>query len=360
MKRKLIPLVLVAALISLGAYSWLRREPRGLVASGTLEARNIDIGSKVGGRVTRVLASEGDRVEPNQLLITFDDAELEAEVLQARGRLQQAKATFEKMLRGARPEDIEEARAEALPTRGQELAQLQADLERAQADEVNAQRNFQRAEQLANEGVVSKEFRDDAEAKFRMAVAQVRSFEHAISAAEGRLKAAEAVQQRTEKGNRREDIAFARADVLRAEGELREAEARYAEREVRAPAAAHIEVLDLRPGDLVQANAKLAKLLEADQLYVMVYVPHTQIGKVRVGQEAQVTVDSFPGESFPAKVEQIRQRAEFLPRNVQTKEEREHQVIGVKLRVDNRENKLRAGVSAEVKFSATESTQGNR
>ena len=336
-----------------------------LVASGTLEARNIDVGSKVGGRLTRVLASEGDHLEPNQLLITFDDAELEAKVMQARGRLEQARATLEKMLRGARPEEIAEARAAAFPREGrgyraEEISQLRADLERAQADAANAERDFRRAEELAEEGVVSREFRDNAEAKSRMAQAQVRSIQHAISAAEGRLRAAEAVQQRTENGNRREDIAFARADVLRAEGELREAEARYAEREVRAPAAVRVEVLDLRPGDLVAANTRVAKLLEADQLYVMVYVPQTEIGKVRIGQSAQVTVDSFHKESFPAIVEQIRQKAEFLPRNVQTRQEREHQVVGVKLRVDNRENKLRAGISADVKFAATKSTAEER
>jgi multidrug resistance efflux pump len=90
--------------------------------------------------------------------------------------------------------------------------------------------------------------------------------------------------------------------------------------------------------------------LEADQLYVMVFVPQGEIGRVRVGQAANVLVDAFPNEPFQAVVEQIRQHAEFLPRNVQTKEEREHQVIGVKLRVDNPESKLRAGINADVRF----------
>src|SRR5262249_16611036 len=130
----------------------------------------------------------------------------------------------------------------------------------------------------------------------------------------------------------------------------KQAEARWAEREVRAPANAVIEVMDVRPGDLIPANTPVARLLEADQLYVMVYVPQDQIGKIQVGQKAQGFGDAFPKQGFPATVEQIREKAEFLPRNVQTAEEREHQVIGVKLRVDNRENKLRAGVHASVNF----------
>ena len=82
----------------------------------------------------------------------------------------------------------------------------------------------------------------------------------------------------------------------------------------------------------------------------MVYVPQDQIGRVRIGQSVQVNVDAFPKESFQAVVEQIRQEAEFLPRNVQTKEERQHQVVGVKLRVQNTGNQLRAGINADVGF----------
>ena len=142
------------------------------------------------------------------------------------------------------------------------------------------------------------------------------------------------------------------AEVTLAQGELDEAEARYAEREVRVPTAVVVEAMDIRPGDLLLPNAPLAKVLEADQLYVMVYVPQTEVGRVHIGDKAEVTVDSFPNRTFPARVEQIRQQAEFLPRNVQTREERVHEVMGVKLRVDNSSNLLRAGVNADVKFTS--------
>jgi multidrug resistance efflux pump len=83
---------------------------------------------------------------------------------------------------------------------------------------------------------------------------------------------------------------------------------------------------------------------------VVVYVPQTEIGRIRVGEKAQVRVDTFGDRTFDAVVEQIRQQAEFLPRNVQTKKEREHQVIGVKLRVRNPNGDLRAGINADVTF----------
>lgn len=355
-KILLVSVIAIAVSLPVCAYSWFHRGDAPLSASGTLEARNINVGSKEGGRVTRVLASEGDRLEANQLLVTFDDAELAARVLQARGKLEQAQANLAKMLHGSRPEEIEEAQAAGrLPDglngyRAEEIAQSQADLARAKADLENAQINYGRSKQLADEGVYSRQSLDDAAARLDMAKAQVESVQHAVNAAEGRLRAADAVQKRTERGFRQEDIASAQADLTLAQGELDEAEARYAEREVRAPTAVVVEAMDIRPGDLLPANATLAKLLEADQLYVMVYVPQTEIGRVHIGDSAQVSVDSFPHRTFPARVEQIRQQAEFLPRNVQTREERVHEVMGVKLRVDNRSNLLRAGVNADVKF----------
>lgn len=354
MKKKLLVVVavLTAGVLSATGFAWKSRQADALVASGTLEARNINVGSKVGGRVSRVLVHEGDRVEPNQLLVIFDSAELEGQLLQAQGRVESARANLTKMLRGSRPEEIAEARAASDGYREAELAQAQADLERARADETNAERELRRTEKLAGAGAVPQQALDNARDRERSALAQVSASANAVTAAEGRLSAAKAVTEKAQRGFRSEDIASARAELTLAEGQLKETQARWVEREVRAPVAAVVETMDLRPGDLLSANSTVAQLLEADQLYVMVYVPETQIGNVKLGQTANIQVDTFPNQAFQAHVEQIRQQSEFLPRNVQTKEERVHQVIGVKLRVENQDNRLRAGVSADVQFPA--------
>jgi multidrug resistance efflux pump len=354
LQKKAIILVAVIAVVAcaVAAYAFLGgRKSTGLTASGTLEARNISVGSKVGGRVAQVLAREGDHVQPGQLLVTFEDRELEADVLQARGRLQQASAALDKALRGARPEEIEQSKADSA-ARTNQVSQAQAQVEQARANFINAEQEFNRVRELANSAVASKSQLDNAEAAYNAAKANLAAAEHAVHAAQGQAEAARAVELKTVRGNRVEDIAMARADVIAAEGALKLAEARYAEREVKSPAAAYVEVLDIRPGDLLQPNAPIAKLLEADQLYVVVYVPQTQIGKVHVGQKAQIRVDTYGDQPFDAIVEQIRQQAEFLPRNVQTKEEREHQVIGVRLRVENPKGALRAGINADVTFLA--------
>ena len=359
---------LVAAALTIGAGRGDRLE-----TSGTVEARNIRMGSKIGGRVTEVLVREGDRVAAGQALVRFDDAELQAQLQQARGRVAQARAQLEKLEHGYRPEEIAEARAAAAQARAQmqqaqagyrteQVLQAEADRERAEADARNAERQFRRIAPLADEGVFSRQQRDDAEAGWKMAVARLRMADERLSelkrgyrgedvaAAEARYAQAQAVLERLERGYRAEDIAAARAELDRAQGELLHAQARHDERQITAPSAAVVEVLDVRPGDLIAPNTPIATLLEQDQLYVRVFVPETRIGQVRVGQRAEVRVDSFPGETFAAEVEQINQKAEFLPRNVQTREERVHQVFGVKLRVRDPSGRLRAGMAADVKL----------
>src|ERR1700751_4764556 len=152
MNRKiLIPVFLVAALIGLAVYSsgMLHRDA-SLRGSVTVEARNIRVGSKIGGPIDKVLVREGDPVEAGQVLITFDEKELAAS-------LNQSRAAAEKAQRGYRPEEIAEARAAAAQAkadyemrlngyRKEDIAAAQSDVERAAADEVRSRLDFQRYE----------------------------------------------------------------------------------------------------------------------------------------------------------------------------------------------------------------------
>jgi len=359
MNRKLlIPVLVVAVLIGLAVYSsgMLHRDG-SLHGSGTVEARNIRVGSKIGGRIDKVLVREGDPVEAGQVLITFDEKELAASLAQSR-------ATAEKARRGYRPEEIAEARAAAAQAkaeydqrrngyRQEDIDAAQADLDRANADEVRARLDAQRYDALAEKDLVSKQQRDTADANWKMALAQQANFRHKldqlhrgyrpeeIAASEARYRQTQATLEKLENGNRVEDISAAKAA-------LAYDEARFRERQVLAPAAASIEVLDVRPGDLIAPNTPVATLLERDQIYVRIYIPETQIGRVHLGQKAQIRVDSFPNQVFDGTVEQINQQAEFLPRNVQTVEERVHQVFGVKVRIDDTSHRVRAGMAADV------------
>jgi HlyD family secretion protein len=360
-KRGLIVAVVVVAVVAGIAFSsgWFRRDT-ALQGSGTVEARDIRVGSKVGGRIDKVLVREGDNVQAGQVLITFDDKELQA-------ALDQSRAAAEKARRGYRPEEIAEARAAVEEAkaeyeqrkngyRREDIAASQADLDRTKADEVRARLDFQRYDALAKKDLVSKQQRDTAEAAWRIALAQQQNAQHKldelqhgyrpeeIASAEARYHQAQATFEKFARGNRREDVDLAKASFSYDE-------ARYREREVVAPSAAIVEVLDVRPGDLIPPNTPVATLLERDQIYVRIYIPETEIGHVQLGQKAEVRVDSFSKTTFEGTVEQINQQAEFLPRNVQTREERVHQVFGVKVRIDDPSNRVLAGMAADVKLA---------
>src|ERR1700674_4585595 len=159
-RTKIIVILLIfAAIFAVTAYSmgWFHRDT-ALEGSGTVEARNIRVGSKIGGRIDKVLVREGDSVQPGQVLITFDDQELQA-------ALEQSRASAEKSQRGYRPEEIAEARAGAAQAkadyqlkkngyRQEDIAAAQADLDRAKADEIRTHLDFDRYEALAKKDLV--------------------------------------------------------------------------------------------------------------------------------------------------------------------------------------------------------------
>ena len=352
--------LLVAGVVAAAAFStgWLHRES-GLQGSGTIEARDIRVGSKIGGRIDQVLVREGDHVQAGQILITFDDKELLAS-------LEQSRAAAEKMASGYRKEDIDEARAAVEQAkadyemrkngyRQEDIDAAEADVQRAKADELRTRLDFDRYESLAKKDLVSKQQRDTAEANWKVAVAQLDAAQQKltqlkrgyrpeeIAAAEAHYHQTLATLEKYESGNRHEDVEQAKAAYAYEMAQFRE-------RQVVAPSPAIVEVLDVRPGDLIAPNTPVATLLESDQIYVRIYIPETEIGRVKVGQKAEIRVDSFSDKAFDGLVEQINQQAEFLPRNVQTREERVHQVFGVKVRINDPSGAVKAGMAADVKL----------
>jgi membrane fusion protein YbhG len=307
MKRKIavpIALVLVAAAV-LWAFK-LRKHDDDLVLSGSIEARDVQVGSLVGGRVIAVHVDEGASVTAGQPIVTLEPDLLDAQVREQESRVAQAQARLALVLAGARPEEIN----------------------RARADYENAEKERRRLELLMKEGIVARQTYDDA-----------------VTAARTRRE----MLRELERGNRPQEIEAARGAVAEAERHLTYLRRQREETVVKAPAAGVVQSFDLRPGDLVAPNAPVATLLEPDQLWVRVFVPETKLGLVSVGQRAELTVDSFPKRTFPGKVVEISPRAQYTPRNVQTLDQRSDQVFGVKVNVDPAPE-LKPGMAALVRL----------
>jgi HlyD family secretion protein len=368
----LVAACVAAPAIALIAWYMLARHPR-YEYSGTIETREIQIGSKVGGRVTEVPVEEGQQVKAGTLLVRFESDQMQAQRQQWQAKVDQAEADLDRMLRGNRPEEIAQAEATAgaqraqfeearIGPRPQELRQAEADYAAAQADVVNAEASYRRMESLVRSDTVSRQQFDDARdkrdasqqraesARQRLALLQAGTRAEDLEAAEQHYKQAEAAAVLARKGFRREDIAAARGRFAEAVGHLRELDVLLREAELKAPDDAIVQTVSVRPGDLVPANRIVVSLLESSQLWVRIYVPETEVGRVRVGQRATVRVDSFPGRLFRGEVQQVSSQAEFLPRNVQTRDDRQHEVFGVKVQVPNNDGALKSGMSASVRF----------
>src|SRR6266704_245644 len=146
------------------------------------------------------------------------------------------------------------------------------------------------------------------------------------------------------------NVAAAKMRVAMSRAQLADIDAQLAEMQVTAPADSILEVLSVKVGDVLPANREAATLLLTGHLWVRVYVPESWLGLIKVGDHVRVRVDSFPEKDFDGTVEQVNRQAEFTPRNVQTVGDRIRQVFGVKIRLPSDDNRLRAGMAADVYF----------
>lgn len=367
--RRLLPLILgaIALLGYVGSRVWAAHQP--FEWSGTVEARTISVGSKTGGRVKEVLVKEGDHASPGQPLLVLEPGDIPAQELVAEGQLREAKAQLEKLERGSRPEEIAQAKARAQSaaaalqesvagSRREEIAAGEARLAAAEVSVSKAKLDADRIHRLLEKGAASQADADNSDTALQSAIAQRDAQKQGLEElrngsrieevrqAEARAAEARANAKLVESGSRVEDIEAAQGRVEAAQGRLDQIAVMLDELTVKSPRSARVESLDLRPGDILAPNATAAILFEEDQLYVRIYVPETQVGHLKVGQEVPIAVDSFPGRTFQGKVEHISDVGEYSPRNLQTADERADQVFASRIGILPGQEGLRAGMAA--------------
>jgi multidrug resistance efflux pump len=368
--KRLVPLILLVAIA--GAYIAYQHylASRPFEWAGTVESRTISVGSRTGGRVAKVLVQEGDQVKAGQVLVELEHGDLDAQRAGANAVLAQATASLDKLKAGARPEEIEQANARAAQasaqlqetrrgSRAEEVAAAEARVAQAQALVDKAQLDAGRTHTLVQKGALPQAEADAADTQLKTAKAERDALQRVLDqyrsgarveekvAASARLSEAQAAAKLVAAGARVEDLRAAQAIVDSAEARVDQLDVMLAELQIKAPVAARVESLQLRPGDILGPNATAATLLEDDQLYVRLYVPETQIGRISVGQEVPVKVDSFD-RTFKGKVEHINAQGEYSPRNLQTADERADQVFAARIGLQEGKAQLRAGMAATI------------
>jgi HlyD family secretion protein len=380
----IVALGAVAAGLALAGWVWWRdrQDTRDVIqASGRIEVTEVNVSSKVTGRVIKRYVDEGADVKAGQLIAVLEGEELEAQLRQALATLHSAEARLlqarislrieptlvrtqirqaeenlraaEERLRllqaGSRPQEIEEGRANLR----QNLARLEI-----------ARLTRNRYRDLLADGAVAKQDLDRAESDFQAADAAVRATRERLAvleegsrvediraAAAERDRAAAALEAARANAVtldlRQQDVRVAEAAVREAQANVRRLETQVAELKVFAPLDATVLTKAVEAGEVVAAGKPLVLLGDLDHPWIKVYVTETEVGKVKLGAPARILVDSFPQQPFRGTVTWIADEAEFTPKNIQTKEERVNLVYAVKITIDNAQRKLKAGMIAD-------------
>ncbi len=370
----------VIVVVGLGLIAWLywrQSRPLAFVVSGFIEADEVRVGSRVGGRIHEVFVSEGQRVRTGDVMLRLDPFDWQERRAQAQAQLAAARAEHARLTTGYRLEEIAQARAKrdrAAATlakltagpRPQEIEIARERLNMAKANLELAESEHERVKNLREEASAAKVEYDKAVRELKRSRGEVAGAEQELALleegtreeelAEARaiLTEAEEALKLVAKGFREEDIAEAAAHVAAVQAQLEAIETQMKELTVLSPCDCVVEAISLRPGDLVPANAPAATLLDVSRLWLRTYVPETRLGQIRLGQSVPVRVDGFGSRRFAARVSFVASQGEFTPRNIQTPEERGKQVFRTKVTLEEGIELLRVGMGADVLFDEAE------
>jgi HlyD family secretion protein len=383
MRKKLIPIILIAAIGGFWAYKkWAGEADAGLIRlSGNIELTEVDIAFKTAGKLVELNANEGDAVTKGQALARLDTAEFErgleresatvdgarsalaqletgiqyqqeaigGEIALRQADLRQAEARLKELQTGSRPQEIEHARAA--------VAEAQAQHAQASADWIRAQRL------ISNDDITRQQFDqfktryDASSAALKRAaealklvqegprVEQIEQAKAAVEKTRAALRVAEA--GRIDIQRRRQELAMRKADIERASAQKGVLSAQMSDRQVESPVDGVVLSKSAETGEVLAGGAALLTIGDIDRPWVRGYIGETDLGRVKLGMAADVTTDSYPGKIYKGKITFINSEAEFTPKQIQTTEERVKLVYRVKIEVENPNRELKSNMPVD-------------
>ncbi len=296
-----------------------------LVASGTVEATEAQLGFQAAGRIEEISAREGDSVREGTELARLDRAEALARRNQAVAQAAAAQAQLQELEHGSRSEEVAQARA------GHDAARQRA---------ADARRDLDRATKLLEGGAVSREAFDKARLAFDVAQSQ--------------LEQAGEQLRLVETGPRKEKIDAQRAQLAQAQAYVQAIDAALANMTIRASFDGIVTVRHREPGEVVPAGSAVLTVMNPGDRWVRIYIPEDRIGAVSLGRQAVISSDTYPAKTYHGEVVVIASEAEFTPKTVQTAQERVKLVYAVKVRITgDPDHELKPGMPADVRIEST-------
>ncbi len=320
--RKHPPMPIILKALAGGALllasSCRSHEKNRLSLSGNIEVIQVEASFRVAGKVLERPVDEGQVVQAGQLLARLDAKDLEQQVAMRHADAATARAALDALLAGSRKEEIEASKAA--------LEQANADLKRLEPDEV-------RLRDLQQKGILS-----------------IRDYEATRALLEAaRAKVRQADQQYTlvRIGPRKEDIDQARARFEQAQQALALAQTQLGYATLTAPTSGVILSKNIEPLEYVAPGTSVVTLANLDQVWLRAYLEESDLGRVKVGQKASITTDTYPGKRYEGRVSFISSEAEFTPKSVQTRKERSRLVYRIKIDIRNLAMELKPGMPAD-------------
>ena len=322
--KRMIPILLLAAAAGAAFYfhpEWFRRAPAEteMKLSGNIEAHESLVSFKVPGRIVDLPVEEGQSIKVGQLLARLDNADYSQEVAVDEATLRVRNRQLELALAGSRKQDIQAAYQAVLDAR--------ADLEQKEKD-------FQRYDALYRKDEIAGQTRDTALTN--------------VTRAKATLERQEQIYSELEEGTRKEEIAVDHANARQARTTVELSRIRLDYTTLLAPFNGVILVRQAEKGEVMSPGTPVVTLADLDHLWVRVYLPETDLGRVRWGQEVSVRTDTYPGKAYRGRISFISSEAEFTPKSVQTEKERVTLVYRVKVDVENPNYELKPGMPADV------------
>lgn len=294
------------------------KEVGAISASGTIEAVEVSVAAKTTGQVEKVLIEEGSRVQVGDELAVIDSDSLAIQLRQAEAGVDLARSQLDLILKGARMEDIRQTEEAA---------------KQAEANLFLAGEDLKRIRNLYEKESATTKMKEDAEARYQVAQAQREAAQQAL------LK--------VRKLSRPEEVRAAQARLAQAEAGRDLLKKTITDATIVSPVSGLVTHKAVEAGEFVGPGTPLLTIADLDKVRLNIYVTEVELGRVRLGQPAEIRIDSHPDRTLSGTVIFISPEAEFTPKNVQTREERVKLVYRVKIEIPNPEGILKPGMPAD-------------
>ena len=388
MKKRVLPLMVLVAVIGIGIWyglrSWKKNNRGALAVSGNIELTEVNVSFKTPGRLVERLVDEGQRVRKgmvvarldqeqllrqrdriraalasaeNRLLqqgtaIEFQTENVASQIQQRQAELRQAEANLAQLLAGSRKQDIEQARAA--------VSGAEAVFEKARNDWERAQTLFKKEDISASEFDRAKTTFEGAEAALRQVRERlglviegprkedIEGARALVARAQAGLRTAEAA--RLELKRMQQELATRRAEIDQVRAELAVVEVQLSDMVAVSPIDGVVLVKAAEVGEVLAAGTSVVTVGDLDHPWLRAYISEQDLGRVKLGDNVKVTGDSFPAKIYPGRVSFISSEAEFTPKQIQTKEERVKLVYRIKIDVENPNHELKSNMPADAEI----------